>query len=261
MLRFLGSIGHQCFQMLCYVVDLTCFLMQVLAVWKPQRNIVNRAVYAVFLDQLILTGINAMAIISFLAMFIGVVIASQLVFIMSSITTANDLVEMLARLILSEMGPLITGFVMIGRSCSAIVVDLGNTKVRGEIEPLAYLGIFIDDYFIVPRIFAVLISQLVLALCFSAVMLFFGMLFSSFIYDLSAKIAMTELLKLINITSLVSFILKNFLFGISIGTIACFHGLSVGNSPTQVSEQMQKAIVRSIVFLLLIDSYFIVFTL
>ena len=55
--------------------------------------------------------------------------------------------------------------------------------------------------------------------------------------------------------------LKNCLFGVIIGTIACFHGLSVKNSPTQVSEQMQKAIAMSIVFLLLTDGYFIIFTL
>ena len=80
-------------------------------------------------------------------------------------------VEILARLILSEMGPLITGFIIIGRSCSAIVVDLGNTKVSGEIEPLKYLGSDVDDYFVVPRILSMVISQVTLALYFSAIML------------------------------------------------------------------------------------------
>ena len=194
-------------------------------------------------------------------MFVGIVIASQLVFVMASITGAKDLVEILARLILSEMGPLITGFIMIGRSCSAIVVDLGNTKVHGEIQPLEYLGINVDDYFVVPRIFSIVISQVVLALYFSVIMLLFGMLFSTLIYDFSAEKSLAELLNLVNLNSLFRFMLKNILFGLIVGTIACFHGLSVQNSPTQVSEQMQKALVRSIVFLFLTDGYFILFTL
>jgi phospholipid/cholesterol/gamma-HCH transport system permease protein len=237
-MRFFDWIGHKCIESFLYVIDLTYFLIQVCSIWRPHRNVYNRAVYSVFLDQLILTGINATAIISFLAMFAGIVIASQLVFIMASVTGANDLIKMLARLILSEMGPLITGFVMIGRSCSAIVVDL-----------------------VIPRIFSMIISQVVLALWFSAIMLFFGMLFSSLIYDLSAQKSIAELLSLVNINSLFRFMLKNCLFGVIIGTIACFHGLSVKNSPTQVSEQMQKAIAMSIVFLLLTDGYFIIFTL
>jgi len=260
-MNFFGKIGHRCIKLFLYVIDLTYFLLNAVSIWKPHRNFYNRAVYSVFLDQLIFTGINATAIISFLAVFVGMVIASQLVFIMASITGANDLIKMLARLILSEMGPLITGFVMIGRSCSAIVVDLGNTKIRGEIASLEYLGIDINDFFVLPRIISMLISQVVLALLFSAVMLFFGMLFSALIYDLSAQESIAELLSLVSVNSLFIFMLKNCLFGLIIGTVACFHGLSVENSPTQVSGQMQKAIVRSIVFLLLVDGYFIIFTL
>lgn len=243
------------------MIDLTCFLIRTLSVWQPHRNVFNRAVYTVFLDQLILIGINSIAIISFLAMFVGIVIASQLVFIMASITGAKDLVEILARLILGEMGPLITGFVMIGRSCSAIVVDLGNARVNGEIKPLEYMGIDVGDYFVVPRILSMVISQMILALYFSVIMFLFGMIFSVLIYDLSAQESLAELLNLVNINSLFRFMLKNVLFGLIVGTIACFHGLAVRNSPTQVSEQMQKAVVRSIVFLFLVDGYFILFTL
>ena len=260
-MKFFDWIGHQCIESFLYVIDLTYFLIRTFSVWQPHRNVYNRAVYSVFLDQLILIGINAIAIISFLAMFVGIVIASQLVFIMASITGAKDLVEILARLILSEMGPLITGFIMIGRSCSAIVVDLGNARVNGEIKPLEYMGIDVGDYFVVPRILSMVISQMILALYFSVIMFLFGMIFSVLIYDLSAQESLTELLNLVDINSLFRFMLKNILFGLIIGTIACFHGLSVRNSPTQVSEQMQKAVVRSIVFLFLVDGYFILFTL
>ena len=105
------------------------------------------------------------------------------------------------------------------------------------------------------------ISQVTLALYFSAIMLLFGMLFSTLIYDFSVRKSLTELLNMLNINSLFIFMLKNVLFGLSVGTIACFHGLSVKTSPTQVSEQMQKAVVRSVVFLFLLDGYFIALTL
>jgi len=219
-MKFFDWIGHRCIESLFYVIDLTYFLIRTFSVWQPHRNVYNRAVYSVFLDQLILIGINAIAIISFLAMFVGIVIASQLVFIMASITGAKDLVEILARLILGEMGPLITGFVMIGRSCSAIVVDLGNARVNGEIKPLEYMGIDVGDYFVVPRILSMVISQMILALYFSVIMFLFGMIFSVLIYDLSAQKSLTELLNLVNINSLFRFMLKNILFGLIVGTIA-----------------------------------------
>jgi phospholipid/cholesterol/gamma-HCH transport system permease protein len=260
MMNFFDWIGRRCIESFLYVIDLTYFVLRVFSVWKSHRNVFNRAVYSVFIEQLILNGINAITIISFLAMVVGISVASQLVFIVATITGAKDLVEILARLILSEMGPLITGIVMVGRSCSGMVVDMGNAKVGGEIEPLQYLGINVDDYFVLPRILCMVISQVVLALYFSAIMLLFGMLFSVLIYDLSIQVSLTELLNLVTIDALFRFMLKNILFGLIIGTLACFHGLSVNNSPIQVSEQMKKAVVRSVVFLFLVDGYFISFT-
>ncbi|RLA23871.1 MAG: ABC transporter permease, partial [Gammaproteobacteria bacterium] len=132
-------------------------MLQALAVWRPHRNVFNKAVYSNLLGQLIFTGIDAIAMISFLAVLVGIGVTSQLIYIMQAVTGAGDLTEILARLIVSELGPLITGVILVGRSCSAIAVDLGNTKVRGEIEPLEFLGIDVDDYFVVPRIICMVI--------------------------------------------------------------------------------------------------------
>ena len=73
--------------------------------------------------------------------------------------------------------------------------------------------------------------------------------------------SLSELLGMISLNGILRFMLKNFLFGLIIRAIACFQGLLVKNSPTQVSEQMQKAVVRSIVFLFIADGYFMIYTL
>ncbi|SMG65129.1 ABC transporter permease protein [methanotrophic bacterial endosymbiont of Bathymodiolus sp.] len=156
---------------------------------------------------------------------------------------------------------MITGVILVGRSCSAIAVDLGNTKVRGEIEPLEYLGIDVDDYFVVPRIVCMIISQVTLALYFSIIMILCGVFFSAYIYNFSAQESLTQLLNTMDINVVMVFMLKNLFFGLIIGAMACFHGLLVENSPTQVPQQMQKAVVRGLVFLFLADGYFLLFTL
>jgi phospholipid/cholesterol/gamma-HCH transport system permease protein len=231
------------------------------SVWQPHRNVFNRAVYSNLLGQLIFTGIDAIAMISFLAVLVGIGITSQLIYIMQAIAGASDLTEILARLLISELGPLVTGIILIGRSCSAIAVDLGNTKVHGEIEPLEYLGINVDDYFVVPRIICMLISQVTLALYFSVITILVGVFFSAYIYDFSAQESLTALLDTMSISVVIIFMAKNLLFGLIIGTMACFHGLSVENSPTQVPQQMQKAVVRSLVFIFLVDGYFLLLTI
>lgn len=260
-MNFFGWLGRRCIDSFLYVVDLSYFLTRTVSVWQPHRNVFNRAVYSNLVGQLIFTGIDAIAMISFLAVLIGIGVTSQLIYIMQAITGASDLTAILSRLVISELGPLITGVILIGRSCSAIAVDLGNTKVHGEIEPLEYLGINVDDYFVVPRIICMLMSQVTLALYFSVITVLVGVFFSAFIYNFSAQDSLMALLDTMTPGVVVLFMLKNLLFGLIIGTMACFHGLSVENSPTQVPQQMQKAVVRSLVFLFLADGYFLLFTI
>ena len=260
-MNIFGWIGQRCITSFLYLIDLIYFLVRALSVWQPHRHVFNRAVYSNLLGQLIFTGVDAIAMISFLAVLVGIGVTSQLIYIMQVITGANEVTEILARLVISELGPLITGVILVGRSCSAITVDLGNTKVRGEIEPLEYLGIDVDDYFVVPRILCMVISQVTLALYFSIIMILCGAFFSAFIYNFSAHESLMELLDTMSVKVVIVFMLKNLFFGLGVGTMACFHGLLVENSPTQVPQQMQKAVVRSIVFLFLADGYFLLLML
>ncbi len=260
-MNFFGWLGQHFINLALYILDLSYFLFKALAVWQPHRHVFNHAIYFVLLEQLIRIGINAIAIISLLALLVGLGVTSQLIYIIQSITGNNDLIEILARLVLSEIGPLITGFILVGRSCSTITVELGNAKVSGEIAPLEYLGICVNDFFVIPRLVSMVISQVTLAFYFTALMILCGVFFSAFIYDFSASESLSSLLSMISFNGVLRFLIKNIFFGLVIATIACFHGLSVKNSPNEVLEQMQKAVVRSTMFLFLIDGYFMVFTL
>ena len=53
--------------------------------------------------------------------------------------------------------------------------------------------------------------------------------------------------------ALIGFIVKNVMFGLIIGAGACYHGLRVGVSPTEVPQETQRAIVNSLVLIFLLD--------
>jgi len=260
-MNFFEWLGRHCIVSFLYVIDVTYFLVRTLSVWQPHRNVFNRAVYSILLGQLIFTGVDAIAMISFLAVLVGVGVTSQLIYIMQAISGASDLTGTLARLVISELGPLVTGFILVGRSCSAIAVDIGNTKVRGEIEPLEYMGIDVDDYFVIPRLVCMVICQVTLALYFSIIMILCGVFFSAYIYNFSALDSLMQLLNTMSVSVVIIFMAKNLVFGLVTGAMACFHGLLVENSPTQVPQQMQRAVVRCMVFLFLADGYFLLITL
>ena len=57
-------------------------------------------------------------------------------------------------------------------------------------------------------------------------------------------------------TLITAFIVKNLLFGFMIAATACYHGMRVGNSPTEVPQQAQRAIVNSLIMLFILDGLF-----
>lgn len=260
-MNFFAWIGRHFIDTVLYITDLIYFMGQIFAIWQPQRNVFNNAIYFMLLSQLIFTGIDAVFTIFIFAILIGVGVTSQLVYIMHTITGASDITEILARFIISELSPLITGVILVGRSCAAIVVDLGNAKARNEIKSLEYFGIDVNDYLVIPRVISVMICQVILALYFSIIMILSGVYFSAFFYSFSAQESFTELINTLSFNTVIVFMIKNCIFGFIIGSLACFHGLAVENSMTQVPQQTQKAMVRSFMFLFIVDGYFMIFFL
>ena len=55
---------------------------------------------------------------------------------------------------------------------------------------------------------------------------------------------------------LLLFLVKNLIFGLLIGAAACFHGLRVEFSTTEIPQQTQRAIVNSLSLVFILDGLF-----
>ena len=82
-----------------------------------------------------------------------------------------------------ELAPLITGLIIIGRSGTAVVVELGNMRVSGEIDTLESMGIDVFEYLVIPRMGAFALSTFVMPSSFLTVALIAGVLDALFILE------------------------------------------------------------------------------
>jgi phospholipid/cholesterol/gamma-HCH transport system permease protein len=126
-------------------------------------------------------------------------------------------------------------------------------KLHGEIEGLEILGININDYLIAPRILGAAISQLAISVYFTLITLVFGILLSGIFLSPSHFEFLTSLSSAFDLQTISSFVVKNLLFGYIIATTACYHGLSVEKSATEVPQQTQRAIVNSLIIIFIVD--------
>ncbi len=244
------AVGRAVLDTLIYLIDLTSFTLNALSDW---RGTFNRAAYNTVIAQIIFTGIDALPAISLLALAVGASITAQLILLVQAFGTEADVIRMITQLVGMELSPLLAAIIVIGRSGSAITVDLGNMKLHREVEGLALLGIDIRDYFIRPRLAGVVISQLMLSVYFAVFAIVSGVVFSALFSSASHFRYLVAIPLAFDPMQLIAFILKDLLFGLIIGSAGCFHAMQITASPTEVPQQTQRAIVNSLMLIFIID--------
>ncbi len=249
-----GLVGRKALASLNYLINLSLFTMTALSVLHPHRHVMNRASLVAFINQIVFTGVDAIPTVTVLALTVGAGITTQIIFYMQGISSISEVASALSYIITTELGPLVTGIIIIGRSGSAITVDIGNMKINREIDAIHMLGVRIDDFIVFPRVICTTIAHLGLALYFTGLVLFSGILFSELFFDIPALAYLRAIFINSPPSYLLLFLLKGILFGLIIGSVACYHGLQVDTSRTEVPQQTQKAIINSMILIFMFDA-------
>ena len=125
--------------------------------WVLASSKCARVSFDVFVRQTLFTGVDALPFTAFIALLVG---GSLVLSAAIGLGTADGgpLGRILAIALVRELAPLITGLIIIGRSGTAVVVELGNMRVSGEIDTLESMGIDVFEYLVIPRMGAFALS-------------------------------------------------------------------------------------------------------
>ena len=249
-----GWLGRSLIQNVLYVINLVTFSTLALRDWFNKNQLFKSRSYSTTVAQVIFTGVDALPTITLLGLATGIIFTFRLVSISNTLGGTEDIINLLVTVICLSAAPFLAAIIIISRTGSAMVVDLGNMKLHGEIEALENLGININDYLIAPRIISTAISQLAITVYFTVIALISGILISAYTIspdhiDLIMKISNAFTPYLMSI-----FVVKNLIFGYVIATVACYNGLRVRGSATEVPQRTTASIVQSLTFVFVIDS-------
>ena len=251
-----GFPGRFVSQSFLYVITVFTFSTLALRDWVKNNAIFKTKSYTTTVAQIIFTGIDALPTIVLLGLATGFVFTFRLISILDSIGATDDIVNLLVTIICLGIGPFLAAIILISRTGSAIVVDLGNMKLHREIEGLELLGININSYLIAPRIIGTAISQLVVTVYFTFIALVFGITLSALLVSTSHLEFLFEIGTAFTPHLVMIFVLKNLVFGYIIGATSCYNGLRVETSSTEVPQQATRAIVNSLIFIFVIEGLF-----
>lgn len=206
--------------------------------------------------QVLFTAVEAIPFISFMGILVGLSIVLQASVWLDRIGQVGLLGPILVTTLVRELGPVITGMVIIGRSGAAITTELGNMRVHGEDRVLDAQGVDSFIYLVMPRVIGMMISLFCLTIVFLIMAFFTGFIVGRLLNlgggaSVQFVDAILSSLKPVDIINLVT---KTLIPGLLIGAVTCMEGLKIGDAVTQVPQAVTRALVRAVGALFLVSA-------
>jgi phospholipid/cholesterol/gamma-HCH transport system permease protein len=210
--------------------------------------------FKVLVLQILFTGVEALSIVSLIALSIGAVIIVEGGSILPRFGQTSLLYTILIVVITRELGPILTAFILTARSGTAIATELGNMVVSHEIEAYISIGINPISYLVVPRVLGVTISMVALTIYFNI----FGLVGSFLVSQLIKPVPFLEyfraLLTTLQLRDILSTLVKSVVFGVIVSVVATFQGFKVNASVTEIPRAAIKAVGQGFVLCFLADA-------
>jgi phospholipid/cholesterol/gamma-HCH transport system permease protein len=195
-------------------------------------------------------------LISFL---VGIILAYQGAVQLRAFGADIYVADMVGVAVVREMGALMAGIVLAGRTGAAFAATLGNMKANEEIDALETLGISPVDFLVMPRMAALFLMMPLLALYSNVLGILGGLVISAAILDIPASLYWAETKTIVDLSDLFVGLIKAGVFGILIGLAGCLRGLQAERSAAGVGAAATSAVVTSILLIVVLDAVFAVF--
>lgn len=210
--------------------------------------------FKVLVMQLLFTGVEALPVISMIALSLGAVIIVYGVSLLPQFGQGALIYSILITVITRELGPLLCAFIIIARSGTAIATELGHMVVSHQIEAYTSVGVDPISYLVVPRFFGVVLSMVLLNIYFNIFGLIGSFFVTQFIEAIPARDYFFNLLSGIKRADIISSMIKSFVFGSIIALVATYNGFRVEQASTEVPQVVIRAVGTSFVLIIISDA-------
>jgi phospholipid/cholesterol/gamma-HCH transport system permease protein len=222
-------------------------------VWSV-RNI-KQVRWGDFVNAAVQAGIAALPIVGLVSFLIGVILSFQAAIGMKQFGAVSFVGPIAALGIVREMGPLVTAILLAGRSSAAFAAEIGTMTVNSEVDALVSGGLSPIRFLVVPRVLAGILVMPVLTLYADIVSIFASMI-TMLAYDIPLINFWNGMLQIVTIEDIGSGLIKATLFGVVISAVGCLRGMQTGTGAAAVGISATRAVVSSIVLIVLVDGIF-----
>jgi len=199
-------------------------------------------------------GPQALGIVTTISVLVGAILAFvgaiQLRMFGAEIFVAN----LVGLGMVIEMGALMTGIILAGRTGAAFAAQLGTMQVNEEIDALQTLGIPPMDYLVLPRMLALGVMTPLLVIYADILGILGGATVGILLLDIPPALFFNQTFQMMTLWFCAQGLIKGSTFGVLVALAGCLRGMQCGRSASAVGDATTSAVVTSIVLIVLSDA-------
>ena len=197
---------------------------------------------------------GALPIVTLIALLIGVIVAFLGVVVLKRFGAGYYVSYLVGYGMLRELGALMTGIIMAGRTGAGFAAELGSMKITEEIDALSTLGISPIDHLVLPRVLGLFVMMPLLVVYADLVGIVGGMGVSLAMLDLTPTQFMHGMLTAVELSDTLLGVFKATIYGVIIGMAGCMKGLRTGSDAGAVGRSATSAVVLGITLIILANA-------
>jgi phospholipid/cholesterol/gamma-HCH transport system permease protein len=198
--------------------------------------------------QVLFTGVQGLPLVSLAALALGTLIISEA----NAYLPAEYAATTAAHILVKDVIPLTVAVIVIGRSGTAICVELAGMKLTGQLDALSAMGLPLEHVVVLPRLVGGLVSTVTLGIYGIGVGAGLGYATSKALAPL--PFTLQAILDAVTLDDLLVALAKGVLFGLAIVLVSIREGYSVQASAREVPQATTRAVVRAMGLCLVLNS-------
>ena len=203
-------------------------------------------------------GPQALGIVALINFLIGLIIAFVGAVGLSRFGAGVYVADLVAIATVREMGCIMTGIILCGRTGAAFAAQLGTMKVSQEIEAFQTFGISPIDFLVLPRILAMVAMMPLLCLFADLVGIVGGFFVAASMLHLDPSLYWHRTVNAVSLTIFLLGICKGTFFGVVVALTGCLRGMQCGTNAAAVGRATTSAVVTGITTIIAADGLFAV---
>jgi phospholipid/cholesterol/gamma-HCH transport system permease protein len=207
----------------------------------------------VFIQALDSVGVGSLFIVAFTGLFTGLVLAYQSVIAFGMFNAETLVGGTVAVSLVRELGPVLTGLMVAGRTGSSMTTEIGTMRVTEQIDAMSVMAVNPVQYLVVPRVVAGVLTVPFLTLIFNFVGICAAYVLAVKTMGIDPGIFVQKIKEFIDGYDLFGSAVKGAAFGLVVALIGCYKGFYASGGARGVGEATTSSVVSSSIAILFID--------